>query len=195
MRKRRTTSRLRLAVMAVYSKEGPNLYPEKCIKATTVCLGSPVAFQRSSSLSKHLYYTIAPAPSSGLNTPKFELESMSNVHPTSVRRPSPILVQDVHVHISDVLHMVHPNNLVFGGWDISGLSMDKAMERARVLNKFAPLYPVLSLLSYMLKALLVKPGTEVVNSLNRQRNALETFLKACIGLEGNSDLLLEARIW
>jgi len=60
---------------------------------------------------------------------------------------------------------------------------------------FAPLYPVLSLLSYMLKAPLVKPGTEVVNSLNRQRNALESFLKACIGLENNSDLLLETRIW
>ncbi|KAH9851106.1 Myo-inositol-1-phosphate synthase [Lenzites betulinus] len=61
--------------------------------------------------------------------------------------------------------------------------------------EFAPLYPVLSLLSYMLKAPLVKPGTDVVNSLNRQRNALETFLKACIGLEGSSDLLLETRIW
>ncbi|KAJ2967138.1 hypothetical protein NUW54_g13597 [Trametes sanguinea] len=55
--------------------------------------------------------------------------------------------------------------------------------------EFKPLYPVLSLLSYMLKAPLVKPGTDVVNSLNRQRNALETFLKACIGLEGSSDLL------
>ncbi|KAI0250014.1 inositol-3-phosphate synthase [Lactifluus subvellereus] len=61
--------------------------------------------------------------------------------------------------------------------------------------EFKPLYPVLSLLSYMLKAPLVKPGTDVVNSLSRQRNALETFLKACIGLEGNSDLLLETRIW
>ncbi|KAF8623312.1 hypothetical protein AX17_001611 [Amanita inopinata Kibby_2008] len=60
---------------------------------------------------------------------------------------------------------------------------------------FAPLYSVLSLLSYMLKAPLVKPGTDVVNSLNRQRNALEAFLKACIGLEGNSDLLLQTRIW
>ena len=38
-------------------------------------------------------------------------------------------------------------------------------------------------------------GTEVVNSLNRQRNALESFLKACIGLEANSDILLETRIW
>ncbi|KAF9262546.1 Myo-inositol-1-phosphate synthase [Marasmius fiardii PR-910] len=61
--------------------------------------------------------------------------------------------------------------------------------------EFAPLYPVLSLLSYMLKAPLVKPGHDVVNSLNRQRNALEAFMKACIGLEGNSDLLLESRIW
>ena len=60
---------------------------------------------------------------------------------------------------------------------------------------FRPLYPVLTLLSYMLKAPLVKPGTDVVNSLNRQRNALEAFLKACIGLEGSSDLLLETRIW
>ncbi|KAI0282890.1 Myo-inositol-1-phosphate synthase [Russula aff. rugulosa BPL654] len=60
---------------------------------------------------------------------------------------------------------------------------------------FKPLHPVLSLLSYMLKAPLVKPGTDVVNSLSRQRNALETFLKACIGLEGSSDLLLETRIW
>ncbi|KAI0295215.1 inositol-3-phosphate synthase [Russula brevipes] len=61
--------------------------------------------------------------------------------------------------------------------------------------EFKPLYPVLSLLSYMLKAPLVKPGTDVVNSLSRQRNAVETFLKACIGLEGSSDLLLETRIW
>ncbi|KIY52550.1 Myo-inositol-1-phosphate synthase [Fistulina hepatica ATCC 64428] len=64
-----------------------------------------------------------------------------------------------------------------------------------VEGSFRPLYSVLSLLSYMLKAPLVKPGTEVVNALSRQRNALESFLKACIGLEGNSDLLLETRIW
>ncbi|KAK7033027.1 inositol-3-phosphate synthase [Favolaschia claudopus] len=62
-------------------------------------------------------------------------------------------------------------------------------------KEFMPLYPVLSLLSYMLKAPLVKPGTEVVNGLSRQRNALESFLKACIGLDTNTDLLLETRIW
>lgn len=62
-------------------------------------------------------------------------------------------------------------------------------------TEFKPLYSVLSLLSYMLKAPLVKPGTDVVNSLSRQRNALETFLKACIGIEGSTDLLLESRVW
>jgi myo-inositol-1-phosphate synthase len=61
---------------------------------------------------------------------------------------------------------------------------------------FQPLYPVLSLLSYMLKAPLVKPGDDVVNSLNRQRQGLEAFLKACLGLEmGGGDLLLKTRTW
>ncbi|KAL7419547.1 Myo-inositol-1-phosphate synthase [Cryptotrichosporon argae] len=61
--------------------------------------------------------------------------------------------------------------------------------------EFLPLYSVLSLLSYMLKAPLVKPGTDVVNSLARQRSALDQFLKACLGLEHGSDLLLDTRIW
>lgn len=61
---------------------------------------------------------------------------------------------------------------------------------------FQPLYPVLSLLSYMLKAPLVKPGDDVVNSLNRQRQGLEAFMKACLGLEmGGGDLLLKTRTW
>lgn len=61
---------------------------------------------------------------------------------------------------------------------------------------FQPLYPVLSLLSYMLKAPLVKPGQDVINSLNRQRQGLEAFMKACLGLEmGGGDLLLKTRTW
>ncbi|EJU02526.1 Myo-inositol-1-phosphate synthase [Dacryopinax primogenitus] len=62
-------------------------------------------------------------------------------------------------------------------------------------EEFMPLYSVLSLLSYMLKAPLVKPGTEVVNALSRQRSALEQFLKACLGLDNSGDLLLETRTW
>ncbi|CED85402.1 inositol-3-phosphate synthase [Phaffia rhodozyma] len=60
---------------------------------------------------------------------------------------------------------------------------------------FQPLHSVLSLLSYMLKAPVVKDGTAVINSLARQRNGLEQFLKACLGLDSSTDLLLESRIW
>ena len=44
------------------------------------------------------------------------------------------------------------------------------------------LYSVLSLLSYMLKAPLTKPGHEVVNALGRQRASLEAFALALVGL-------------
>lgn len=46
----------------------------------------------------------------------------------------PTTAKDIHVPVSDVLPMVHPNDLVLGGWDISGLSMDQAMKRAEVLD-------------------------------------------------------------
>ncbi|KAL8292110.1 hypothetical protein RQP46_001576 [Phenoliferia psychrophenolica] len=55
--------------------------------------------------------------------------------------------------------------------------------------EFDSLYSVLGLLSYMLKAPLVKPGQAVINSLSRQRNALENFLRACVSLQPNSDLI------
>ncbi len=42
--------------------------------------------------------------------------------------------KDVHVPVSDVLPMVHPDDLVIGGWDISGVPMDQAMKRAQVLD-------------------------------------------------------------
>ncbi|KAK4050863.1 Myo-inositol-1-phosphate synthase [Microbotryomycetes sp. JL201] len=55
--------------------------------------------------------------------------------------------------------------------------------------EFEKMYSVLGLLSFMLKAPLTKPGVDVINSLGRQRAALEAFLKACIGLQPGSDLL------
>lgn len=42
--------------------------------------------------------------------------------------------KDVFVPVSEMLPMVHPNDFVIGGWDISGVSMDKAMHRAQVLQ-------------------------------------------------------------
>ena len=46
----------------------------------------------------------------------------------------PATGKEIHVPVSDVLPMVHPNDLVLGGWDISGVAMDKAMTRAQVLD-------------------------------------------------------------
>lgn len=62
-------------------------------------------------------------------------------------------------------------------------------------EQYSGLYSILSLLSYSLKAPLAKPGTDVVNSLTRQRAAVTNFLRALIGLAPESDLMLERRIW
>jgi myo-inositol-1-phosphate synthase len=42
--------------------------------------------------------------------------------------------QDVNIPFHDVLPMVHPNDLVIGGWDISGMNLADAMDRAKVLE-------------------------------------------------------------
>jgi myo-inositol-1-phosphate synthase len=42
--------------------------------------------------------------------------------------------KDVFVPISEMLPMVHPNDFVINGWDISGVPMDRAMTRAKVLQ-------------------------------------------------------------
>lgn len=41
---------------------------------------------------------------------------------------------DVNIPFHDVLPMVHPNDLVIGGWDISGMDLAQAMDRAAVLE-------------------------------------------------------------
>lgn len=43
-------------------------------------------------------------------------------------------LEDVNIPFHDVLPMVHPNDLVIGGWDISGLNLAEAMDRAKVLE-------------------------------------------------------------
>ncbi|KAN0113059.1 myo-inositol-1-phosphate synthase-like protein [Hyaloscypha variabilis] len=42
--------------------------------------------------------------------------------------------KDVNIPFHDILPMVHPNDLVIGGWDISGLNLAQAMDRASVLE-------------------------------------------------------------
>uniref|UniRef100_A0A1L8DYZ6 inositol-3-phosphate synthase n=1 Tax=Nyssomyia neivai TaxID=330878 RepID=A0A1L8DYZ6_9DIPT len=59
--------------------------------------------------------------------------------------------------------------------------------------EFIPFRNVLSLLSYLCKAPLVPRGTPVVNSLFRQRAAIENILRACVALPPNSHMALEHR--
>lgn len=61
-------------------------------------------------------------------------------------------------------------------------------------SKYVSFRSVLSLLSYLCKAPLVPNGTPVVNSLFRQRAAIENILRACVGLTPISNLSLEQRV-
>jgi len=60
-------------------------------------------------------------------------------------------------------------------------------------KSFQNFHPVLSALSYLLKAPLVPDGTPIVNSLTRQRAALENIFRACVGLAPNNHMLLEQK--
>ena len=42
--------------------------------------------------------------------------------------------EEVHAPFKSLLPMVNPNDIVFDGWDISGMNMADAMERAQVLD-------------------------------------------------------------
>lgn len=53
---------------------------------------------------------------------------------------------------------------------------------------------VLSVLSYLCKAPLVPRGTPVVNSLFKQRCAIENILKACVGIPPESNMTLHHKI-
>lgn len=61
-------------------------------------------------------------------------------------------------------------------------------------NEYEKLYSVLSFLSYWLKAPLTRSGFEPINGLNKQRIALENFLRLLIGLPTADELRFEERL-
>ncbi|KAI9759797.1 MAG: Inositol-3-phosphate synthase 1 [Chaenotheca gracillima] len=62
-------------------------------------------------------------------------------------------------------------------------------------GEYKGFHSVLSILSYMLKAPLTPPGTPVVNALAKQRGALTNIFRACIGLQPESDMTLEHKLF
>jgi myo-inositol-1-phosphate synthase len=107
--------------------------------------------------------------------------------------------KNVYVPIGEVLPMVHPNDLVLGGWDISGMPMDKAMARAEVLpwdlqRQVAPYmaelgsplpslyYPDYIAANQEARADNVVPGSDKWSHLDHIRNDIRAF-KAKHGLD------------
>lgn len=69
--------------------------------------------------------------------------------------------------------------------------MSRITYKAEDSNEFETFHPVLSILSYLLKAPLVPPGAPVVNALYRQRACIENFMRACVGLPAENHIGLE----
>lgn len=65
--------------------------------------------------------------------------------------------------------------------------------KTKEMDDFKNFHPVLSLLSYMLKAPVVPGNAPVVNALFKQRACIENILRICAGLPVENDLRLEHR--
>lgn len=59
------------------------------------------------------------------------------------------------------------------------------------MEEFETFHPVMSMLSFLLKAPLVPAGSPIVNALFRQRACIENIMKACVGLPPENGMLLE----
>lgn len=67
-------------------------------------------------------------------------------------------------------------------------------KKAGTNEDYSNFYPVLTLLSYWLKAPLSKPGFKPINGLNKQRLAVENLLRLLVGLPVNNELRFEERL-
>ncbi|CAK7202764.1 Myo-inositol-1-phosphate synthase [Sporothrix eucalyptigena] len=76
-----------------------------------------------------------------------------------------------------------------------GEMMTRIQWRSSGEGEYKSFHSVLSVLSYMLKAPLTPPGTPVVNALAKQRAALTNIFRACVGLEPESDMTLEHKLF
>jgi myo-inositol-1-phosphate synthase len=61
-------------------------------------------------------------------------------------------------------------------------------------DEFEQFHPVLSILSYLLKAPLVPQGTPIINALFTQRQCIINILRACVGLPSENHMMLEHKV-
>jgi len=77
---------------------------------------------------------------------------------------------------------------------ILGELVDRISYAGPTNGKFHKFHPVLSILSYLLKAPLVPENTTCVNALFRQRACIENILRACLSLPPENNMLLEQKV-
>jgi len=77
---------------------------------------------------------------------------------------------------------------------ILGELVERISVKKEGMSDFERFHPVQSILSYLLKAPLVPPGTPVVNALMKQRACLENIFRACVGLAPEHHMLLEEKL-
>merc|ERR1712054_425158 len=59
------------------------------------------------------------------------------------------------------------------------------------MKEWSSFHPIMSILSYLIKAPLVPPGAPIVNALFKQRACIENVFRACVGLPPDNFMLLE----
>jgi len=69
--------------------------------------------------------------------------------------------------------------------------MERITYKTVGMKNFERFHPVLSILSYLLKAPLVPPEAPVVNALFKQRSCIDNVLRACVGLPPENNMRLE----
>ena len=69
--------------------------------------------------------------------------------------------------------------------------MTRITYRNNESDQYQSFESVLSILSYLLKAPVVPPGTPVINALFKQHRCITNILSACAGIAMDTDMLLE----
>ena len=98
-------------------------------------------------------------------------------------------------HNTIVMHNTCEDSLLAAPLIIDLVILCEAFQRITYktakMESYETLDPVLSMLSYLLKAPLVPRGAPVVNALFKQRECLENVLRACAGLPADNSMKLE----
>jgi myo-inositol-1-phosphate synthase len=104
---------------------------------------------------------------------KHEANYFGSVTQASTIRIGSFEGKDIFIPFKDILPMVHPNDLVLGGWDISSTNLAEAMVRADVLDADLQrqVYPILETMKPMKSCF--DPNFIAANQEERADNVIE----------------------